>query len=137
MGQNPLPPSALTYTNHGTMQRANMDLPGKLARLAQEKSVAAQPGNAPSAMQINGSDWGESSNRNQYTGGEEEQRQKEKEEDQVVKAEEKDGFKPLKREQLLAASSKVPDVHLLFQSLKASGRKLIHFFIPFVESHEL
>src|SRR5947209_89382 len=80
MPKNPLPPSGVSNVNFGTLQRANMDIPGKQATVQNKKEVAGQPGAAKSAMQINGSDWGESSNRNQYQGSP----QGEQREDEVV-----------------------------------------------------
>lgn len=131
----PPPPSSLGVASNtgSTLQRANEDVPRRYARGQQEKAVASQPSAGKSAMQINdaGGAGGDSSNRNQYFGSEEK-------EDKFDKDEKSDDFSPRKAREFIAASmSQIPDIHTLFESLKTSGRKLIHFFVPFVESHPL
>ena len=132
LNNTPPPASGLSSVANtsGTLQRANMDVPGKQNRAQNVKEVAGQPGAPKSSMQIDGADWGDSSNRNQYQGSPE----GEQGEDQLVRSEKEDGFMPRRRDQLFASASALPDINALFQSLKTSGRKLIHFFVPATQS---
>jgi len=134
MPLNNTPPAAASNVSLGTLQRANMDVPGKQARSAAEKSVSKQPGAAKSSMQIDGADWGDSSNKNQYQGSSDDGQKDEEKGDKLVRTEKVDGFIPRSKEHFLASASTVPDINFLFQSLKTSGRKLIHFFVPAIQS---